>query len=94
MKTIPSLSATETLEIIKKQWLTTSDLKKLACVGNNRVAEIKKAIIDKLHEEDKNYYLPSGLLPTDRVVDYLKINIKYLEKISNKKEERKNVSTL
>ena len=88
MKIIPSLSAKETLKKKEKQWLTTNDLKKLACVGSARGASIKKAIIDKLHEEDKNYYLPSGQLPTDKVVEYLKINIKHLRKIANKKENK------
>ena len=86
MKTIPSLSAEETLKILENQWLTTNDLKKLACVGTTKVSEIKKAIIEELHKEDKNYYLPAGLLPTDKVVEFLKINIKYLKRISNKKE--------
>lgn len=88
MKTIPSLSAEETLQILENQWLTTNDIKRLACVGTTRVASIKKAIIDKLHEEDENYYLPAGLLPTDKVVEFLKINVKYLKKISDKKESR------
>lgn len=88
MKTIPSLSAEQTLKILENQWLTTSDIKKLACVGSSKVTDIKKAIIDKLHKEDENYYLPAGLLPTDKVVEYLKINVKFLKKILDKKENR------
>ena len=90
MKIIPSLSAKDTLEILDKQWLTTNDLKKLACVGTNKVKELKKSIIEMIHKEDgDNYYLPSGQLPTDKVIKYLKINVNYLKKIAKEKDTTK-----
>lgn len=83
MRIVPSLSAEETLKILEKQWITTSDLKKLACVGTNKAKELRESIIKMIYEEDGNYYLPSGQLPTDKVIKYLKINISYLKKINS-----------
>lgn len=74
------LSATETLELLNNQWATTSDVKKLACVGNNRGSDIMRAIRE--NAESQGYHLPRGLVPMEMVIDYLKININYLKKIS------------
>lgn len=73
-------SADEMLEILKKPWLGTSDIKKLANVGINKALEIKADIVKQLSEQ--NYFLPSGLVPTDKVVEYLHLNIKYLKRVT------------
>lgn len=74
------LSASEMLHILQKAWLGTSDIRAIAMCGTGRAGQIKKQIADKLEKE--NYYLPNGLVPTDKVIEYLKINISYLKKIS------------
>lgn len=82
MKIIPSLTAEETLHILSKQWICTKDLKRLACVSSARVKELRESIIKMIYEEEgENYYLPSGQLPTDKVIKYLKINVNYLKKV-------------
>ena len=73
-------SANEMLEILKKQWLDTKDIQALASVSQDKAREIKKNITKNL--EDQNYFLPTGLVPNEKVVEYLNLNIKYLKKIS------------
>ncbi|HIQ91044.1 MAG TPA: hypothetical protein IAB27_05425 [Candidatus Coprosoma intestinipullorum] len=74
-------TASEILKIISQPWIGTKEIGKLACVGLNKAIEIKKEIKKELLDE--GYKLPSGnVVPCDRVVKYLKINVNYLKKIS------------
>lgn len=72
-------SVDEMLLILNKQWLDTQDIRKLACVGEAKARKIKYEIRDNLLAE--NWFLPEGLVPSEKVVDYLNLNIKYLKKI-------------
>ena len=74
------LTARETLKLLDNQWADTNDIKKLACCGTNKAGVIKNEIKEQLKKE--GYELPSGLIPMDRLFDYLKININYLRKVS------------
>ena len=71
------MSAQETLDLIAKQWCNLNDLMALAQVGRNSALKVKKEIKEKLTE--KGYRLPNHLVPMKEVVDYLNININYLE---------------
>ncbi|MBQ6546500.1 MAG: hypothetical protein IJL74_00685 [Bacilli bacterium] len=73
------LTANETLDLLNKQWADTNDIKKLACCGTNRAGLIKQEIKQQLGDK---YFLPKGLVPMDKLFDYLNININYLRKIS------------
>ena len=73
------LTTSETLKLLSKPYLKTSDIKKIASCGDNKAIEIKKAIL-KICDE-RNYYVPSGLTPTEIVIEYLNININYLKKM-------------
>ena len=73
------MNAQETLKIITKQWCNLSDLMKLLGCGRNKALEVKKIIKDELIKEE--YYIPGNNLPTQAVVDVLKIDINRLEKI-------------
>lgn len=85
MAKIPkSASASEMLEILKKQWLNTKDIKILASVGYEKAVKIKKEIIKNV--EEQGCFLPSGLVPSEEVIKYLNLNIKYLKKVSEWKE--------
>lgn len=77
-KTI-SLSAEETLDILNKNYLDTNDIAKVASVGRDKAREIKRDIENKLIEEG---YTLTPKVPTDKVVEYLKINVNYLKKIA------------
>lgn len=79
------IKASEILEILNQQWLNATEIKKLAAVGYGNALTIKKQIISEIYKNDQNYYLPPGLLPTQKVIEYLHIDIKYLRKIA--KEE-------
>jgi len=79
-KAVKSITAIEVLEILKKQWLNTKDVQKLANVGATNAKKIKENITKKILDE--GYFLPNGLIPSEEIVKYLNINIKYLKKIS------------
>lgn len=74
------MSARETLELLSKQWCDLNDLMKLTNVGRNSALKIRKKI--KIELEDKGYTLPNNLLPMCEVVNKLRINIPYLQKMS------------
>lgn len=81
---IPKSSSAEVmLEVLSKQWLDTNDIKILACVGIEKARKIKYDIASMLEED--NYFLPNGLVPSEKVIEYLNININYLKKIARNK---------
>lgn len=73
------LSASETLDLLNKQWATKQDIQYLANVGDTKGGEITKEL--KKIVEDKGYRLPHGLFPMAIVKEYFKIDINYLKKI-------------
>lgn len=74
------MNAKETLNLISKQWCSLSDLMSLTGLGKNSASKLKTAIRTDLI--NKGYQLPSKLLPMNEVVNYLKINISYLQKMA------------
>lgn len=81
MKTI---SARETLEIISKQWCSSQDFSILSNTGKNTTLKLMRDLRNNLQQA--NYFLPSNLLPMDKVVEYLNINISYLKKVDRLNE--------
>lgn len=77
------VSVADMLEILNNQWLSSTDIKKLACVSLVRAIKIKDEITADLIS--KNYFVPNGVVPCDSVVKYLNLNINYLKKISEKR---------
>ena len=82
MKTI---SAKDTLEIISKQWCSSQDFSVLSNTGKNTTLKLMREPRKQLEQD--NYFLPTNLLPMDKVVEYLKLNIPYLKKVSNFEEK-------
>ncbi len=74
------MTAKETLYLISKQWCDLNDLRKLTGLGKNSASKLKSEI--RINLLNKGYQLPSKLLPMNEVVNYLKININYLQKMS------------
>ena len=74
------MNAKETLKLISKQWCDLNDLMRLAEIGKNSAIKLRSEIKKELL--DKGYTLPSNRLPMIEVVNKLKININYLEKMS------------
>lgn len=74
------MTAKETLDLISKQWCDLNDLRKLTGLGKNSASKLKSEI--RVSLLNKGYQLPSKLLPMNEVVNYLKININYLQKMS------------
>lgn len=74
------MSARETLKLISKQWCDINGLMKLAEIGKNNAVKLRREIKDELIL--KGYTLPNNRLPMIEVVNKLKININYLEKMA------------
>ena len=74
------LTASEMLKILNKQWATASDMALLSgkCIAYAR-ADFKT--LTELITSDGTK-LPSRLVPMQEVVNFYKINISYLKKIS------------
>lgn len=77
------MDARETLKLISKQWCNLDDLMKLAEIGKNNVVKLRREIKNNLI--NKGYTLPNNRLPMIEVVNKLKININYLEKMAKEK---------
>lgn len=71
------MKAQETLNLISKQWCTLEDLMALGEFGRNSALKVKREIKNKLINQ--GYKIPSHVIPMKEVVDYLNININYLE---------------
>ena len=74
------MNARETLKLISKQWCDINDLMKLAEIGKNNAIKLRSEIRNELLL--KGYTLPNNRLPMIEVVNKLKININYLEKMA------------
>lgn len=74
-------TAKEILKTLEKQWLTTKDIQIVSGSSQIKAREIKKNITAIILQEGN--YLPQGLVPVDRVIKYLNINVNYLKKIAN-----------
>ena len=74
------MDARETLKLISKQWCDLNDLMKLAEIGKNNAIKLRREIRNDLTL--KGYIFPNNRLPMIEVVNKLKININYLEKMS------------
>ena len=74
------MDARETLKLISKQWCDLNDLMLLAEIGKNNAVKLRREIKNDLTE--KGYILPNNRLPMIEVVNKLKININYLEKMA------------
>lgn len=71
------MEAQETLNLISKQWCTLEDLMALGEFGRNSALKVKRDIKNKLINQ--GYKIPSHVIPMKEVVDYLNINVNYLE---------------
>lgn len=76
-----SVSAKEILDIISKQWCNSQDFSILSNTGKNKTLKLMKDLRLKLEKE--NYFLPKNVLPMDKVVEYLDLNISYLNQVKN-----------
>ncbi len=74
------MDARETLKLISKQWCNLDDLMRLAEIGKNNAVKLRKEIKQDLINQ--GYTLPNNRLPMIEVVNKLKININYLEKMA------------
>ncbi len=81
------MNAHDMLEILSKQWCNTEDLKKLTGLGKNNISKLKTKIRKELM--NKGYKLPTKLLPMNEVVNYLKIDIEYLNQIAKNNVKQK-----
>ncbi|MCI9434345.1 MAG: hypothetical protein HFI86_03585 [Bacilli bacterium] len=74
------MDARETLKLISKQWCNLNDLMLLAEIGKNNAVKLRKEIKQDLINQ--GYTLPNNRLPMIEIINKLKININYLEKMA------------
>lgn len=74
------MNARETLKLISKQWCDINDLMKLTELGKNNAVKLRSKIKNELLL--KGYILPNNRLSMIEVINKLKININYLEKMT------------
>lgn len=74
------ISAKELLVLLDNQWASTNDIKVIGAVGTKTALGIMRT----LRKEAKNegYFLPRNLVPMEKVIEYFKLNINYLKKVS------------
>lgn len=75
------MNAEETLKIVSKTWCTINDLMKLTGLSRSSALRIKTKIKNEL-----GYKLNTIDLPMNVVVDYLKIDVDYLKRITTRKD--------
>lgn len=73
------MKASEMLNLLAKQWCTLRDLMKIGHIGRNKALMIKNEIKTKLNKQ--GYIIPYNVVPMKEVVNYLNIDIDYLEKM-------------
>ena len=78
------MTATETLELVSKQWCDLNDLMKLGQFGRNSALKVKREIKNKLTK--LGYKIPNNYVPMKEVVNYLAIDIAYLESRANERK--------
>lgn len=71
------MTASETLDLIAKQWCNLEELMRLGQFGRNSALKVKREIKNKLVKQ--GYKIPNHLIPMKEVVYYLDIDIPYLE---------------
>ncbi len=75
------IAASKALEIISKPWCSSQDFSILSNTGKNTTLKLMKDLRIRLEKE--NYFLPSNLLPMDKVVEYLGLNLSYLNQVKD-----------
>lgn len=79
------LTSSEMLEIMDYQWATVDDIMKLGSMGKTKAFQVKRNIEKKYKELGK--VMPNNsVVEMAEVVDYLKIDIAYLQKMAKRKE--------
>jgi len=74
------MTAVELLDAVNHQWATVDDIMKIGSVGINKARLIKNLIEKEINES--GYTLPNRLVPMQKVIDYYKIDINFLKKVS------------
>ena len=74
------LSANEMLKRINTQWATKRDVMDIGYIGDTVASSVMSAIRESLEAE--GYKLPAYRVPMQMVIEYFKIDIKYLKNVS------------
>ncbi len=86
-KSDKQLNASETLTLISKLYANVNDIQLLAHCGRDKAKKIKSVI----EKELEGHLLPKGEIPMSKLVEYLKIDIRYLKKVSEFSKEEKEI---
>ena len=75
------LSSKEILNILNKQYLNVTEIKKIASISIKDAREIREEITQRLKHD--GYFVPDKLIPSESLVKYLNLDLSYLKKLSN-----------
>lgn len=78
---LKTITARETLELVSKQWCSSKEFSILSGTGKNTTLKLMSDLRSQLKQD--NYHLPKTLLPMNKVVEYLHIDLQYLRKVSD-----------
>ncbi len=75
------MTANELLDAVNSQWATTRDIMLIGAVGINKARQIRNVIEREINES--GFSLPKRFVPMEKVIEYFKIDIKFLKKVAN-----------
>ncbi len=81
------MSSLEMISILSKQWASVNDIKQIACCGRDKASQIRNDICKQILKEGK--FLPickEKLVPMDRVISHLNINLDYIYDMAKKEK--------
>lgn len=82
------MSSLEVINVLSKPWADVNDIKKLANCGRDKASLIRDDIRNNIVKEVK--LLPickSKLIPMERLVKYLNLNIDYIYSMAEKEKK-------
>lgn len=82
------MTSIDLINIFSKQWANINDIKKIANCGRDKAIDIRNTITEDIKKEGK--ILPISkekIVPMERVIDYLNINIDYIYNMAKKEKQ-------
>lgn len=82
------MSNIETIKIISKPWADVKDIQLLSCCGRDKASYIRDDIRNSILKEGK--LLPickTKLVPMERVIEYLNINVDFIYSMAKKEKQ-------
>lgn len=81
----------EMFKVISKAWSSVDDIMIIASCGKTSATAIRNNIIKEIRKENKEIpYSKKIVVPTKRVIDYLDLDVEYIQNMALKEQELEN----